>query len=86
MNVREFYAYMCGKIPAELTLTGDRDGMSCCPDPEREVNRVMIALDVTDSVIDEAAEDGCEVILAHHPMLYGGSIRSVRTNTAETGS
>ena len=72
MNVREFYAYMCGKIPAELTLTGDRDGMSCCPDPGREVNRVMIALDVTDSVIDEAAEDGCEVILSHHPMLYGG--------------
>ncbi|MCQ2427957.1 MAG: Nif3-like dinuclear metal center hexameric protein, partial [Clostridia bacterium] len=72
MNVREFYEYMCQKIPSSLTLSGDYDGLSCCPDPEREVTKAMIALDVTDAVIDEAIEEKCEVIVAHHPMLYGG--------------
>ena len=72
MTVSEFYSYLCEKIPPELTLRGDCDGMSCCPSPERNVARVLIALDVTSDVVDEAIEEGCDVILAHHPMLYGG--------------
>ena len=72
MTVSEFYAYLCEKIPAELTLEGDKDGLSCCPDPQKEVRKVLICLDVTQAVIEEAVTDGCEVILAHHPMLHGG--------------
>ena len=72
MTVAEFYRYLCEKIPAELTLEGDKDGMSCCPDPEREVEKVLICLDVTRAAVEEAVEEGCQVILAHHPMLYGG--------------
>ncbi len=76
MTVREFYEYLDRAIPSELTLSGDADGMSCCPDPDREVERVLIALDATSDAVDEAAEEGCDVILTHHPMLYGG-IRDV---------
>lgn len=72
MTVSEFYKFLCERIPSELTLDGDRDGMSCCPDPSREAQKVLIALDVTADVIEEAIEEGCDVILAHHPMLYGG--------------
>lgn len=72
MTVNEFYSYLCREIPPELTLKGDFDGMSCCPDSDRSVGRVLIALDVTSDVVDEAIEEGCDVILAHHPMLYGG--------------
>ena len=72
MNVAEFYEFLCKKIPSELTLDGDADGMSCCPDRTREVKKVLIALDATSDVIDEAIEEECEVILTHHPMLFGG--------------
>lgn len=72
MNVKEFYEYMCRELPPELSLDGDCDGMACCPDPEREVRTVLIALDATSSVVDEAIEDGYDVILTHHPMLFGG--------------
>lgn len=72
MTVNEFYKFLCDRIPSELTLDGDRDGMSCCPSPEREVTKVLIALDCTQAVIDEAIEEECEVILTHHPMLFGG--------------
>ena len=72
MTVSEFYQFLCERIPAELTLESDRDGMSCCPDPQKEVQKVLICLDVTTAAIDEAIEEGCEVILAHHPMLHGG--------------
>ncbi len=72
MTVNEFYAYLEERIPVSLTLPGDKDGMSCCPCPDKTVNKVLIALDVTSEVVDEAIEEGCEVILAHHPMLFGG--------------
>ena len=72
MNVKEFYEYMCRELPSELSLEGDSDGMSCCPDPEREVRTVLIALDATAAVVDEAIEEGYDVILTHHPMLFGG--------------
>ena len=76
MNVTEFYEYLEGEIPAELSLDGDRDGLSVCPYPDAEVSRVLIALDVTADVIDEAIAEECQVILSHHPMIFG-SIGSV---------
>ncbi|MBP5270152.1 MAG: Nif3-like dinuclear metal center hexameric protein [Clostridia bacterium] len=72
MNVAEFYAFLCEKIPSELSLPGDADGMSCCPDPSVEVEKVLIALDVTADVVEEACAEECQVFLAHHPMLFGG--------------
>lgn len=72
MTVTEFYGFMCEKLPIELRLDGDYDGMSCCPDPDREVKRVMIALDATYDVVNEAIDENYDVILTHHPMLFGG--------------
>ena len=72
MKVSEFYSFLCEKIPSSLSLPGDVDGMSCCPDPDAEVEKVLIALDVTSDVIEEAIAEECQVILAHHPMLFGG--------------
>ncbi|MBR4079866.1 MAG: Nif3-like dinuclear metal center hexameric protein [Christensenellaceae bacterium] len=34
------------------------------------VKKVMITLDVTESVIDQAEEQGCDTILSHHPLLF----------------
>lgn len=36
---------------------------------EREVSRVLIALDITEEVIDEAIALGAELIVAHHPII-----------------
>lgn len=80
MTVKEFYEYMCRRLPVEQRLDFDYDGMSCCPDPEAQIEKVMICLDVTDTVVDEAIEDGCNVILAHHPMLFGGVKEVVSEN------
>ena len=71
MTVTEFYNYLNEKIPPSLSLPGDCDGLCCCPDPDREVTDVLIALDATDDVVNEAIEDGAQVILTHHPMIFG---------------
>lgn len=71
MTVTEFYNFLNEKIPPSLSLPGDCDGLCCCPDPDREVTDVLIALDATDDVVNEAIEDGAQVILTHHPMIFG---------------
>ncbi len=78
MTVKEFYDYLCRVLPPELSLDGDSDGLSVCPEPDREVKNVLIALDATADIVDEAVNEGYDVILTHHPMLFGG-IESVNT-------
>ena len=40
--------------------------------PESEVAGVLLTLDVTEGVVDEAIERGCNMIVAHHPVLFTG--------------
>ena len=41
-------------------------------DPSAEVSKVLIALDCTEAVVDEAIEIGADIIIAHHPLIFGG--------------
>lgn len=35
-----------------------------------EVSGALLCLDVTESVIDEAVKEGCNLIVAHHPLIF----------------
>lgn len=35
-----------------------------------EIKKVVVALDITDEVIDEALENGAELIISHHPVIF----------------
>lgn len=70
MTVRELYSALDEKIPAVLRCDWDNDGLMCEPDPNREVNKVLFTLDVTDAAIEYAVQIGADVIVSHHPMLF----------------
>lgn len=72
MTVREFYKALCELVPRELGCDWDKDGMAVCPDPDREVRRVLVALDATAAVVDKAIAGGYDVVFSHHPMLWQG--------------
>ncbi len=72
MKVFELYEKLCEIIPTSLSCAWDRDGLECCPEPEKEVRRVLISLDITNEVIDEAIENNVDVIISHHPVFFGG--------------
>ena len=72
MTVRELYAKLDKKIPRALSYAWDNDGLMCCPDGEREVRRVLVALDATDEVCEKAIEGGYDAILTHHPFIFKG--------------
>ncbi|GAB3171643.1 Nif3-like dinuclear metal center hexameric protein [Telluribacter humicola] len=41
-------------------------------DPDTEVKGVLFTLDSTEAVVDEAIQRGCNVIIAHHPIIFKG--------------
>ena len=39
---------------------------------EAEVSGALLCLDVTENVVEEAREKGCNLIISHHPLLFRG--------------
>lgn len=72
MTVAELYKALDTAIPRALSCEWDNDGLMCCPDPERNVSRVLIALDITEEVVEDAIAGGFDVILSHHPIIFKG--------------
>ncbi|MBQ9080165.1 MAG: Nif3-like dinuclear metal center hexameric protein [Clostridia bacterium] len=81
MNVRQLYQYLNEIIPPSLSCEWDNDGLMCCPDPDREVRRVLIALDVTGEVADEAVDGDFDVVVSHHPLIF----KPIRSLTSDDG-
>ncbi len=38
--------------------------------PDDEVHRALLAVDVTEEVMDEAEREGCDLIITHHPIIF----------------
>jgi putative NIF3 family GTP cyclohydrolase 1 type 2 len=70
MKVSQLYDFLNKRIPRELSCEWDNDGLACCPDPERQVKRVLLALDITEETVARAIDGGYDVILAHHPLIF----------------
>lgn len=50
-------------------------------DPEAEVKGLLICLDITENVIDEAIAKGCNMVVSHHPLLFRG-LKQITGRTA----
>lgn len=72
MTVSELYRILNEKIPPSLSCEWDNDGVMCLPDPDREVKRILVALDITEKVVDRAIAEGFDAIISHHPLLFRG--------------
>ncbi len=51
--------------------------------PETEINTVLITLDVTEKVIDEAIQKKAQIIVAHHPLIFSGIKKITGKNDVE---
>lgn len=80
-TVRDIEQYLYAWAPRELAESWDNVGL-LVGDPEVEVHRVLVALDVTPQVVDEAIEKDCQLIAAHHPVMNcaWNQVQTVRTD------
>ena len=68
-TVNEIYALLDQKAPFRTQLGFDNAGF-LVGHGEQTVTNVLVALDITPEVIEEAIERGVQLIVAHHPVIW----------------
>ena len=57
--------------PIRLQEDYDNAGLQV-GDPDMEVSAVLLCLDVTEEILQEAIERSCNMIISHHPLIFRG--------------
>jgi len=60
----------------------DNSGL-LCGNPEWEAVSALLCLDCTESIIDEAISAGCNLVIAHHPVVFSGLKKLTGTSFVE---
>lgn len=78
-TVKEVYEFLDELAPFATQMEFDNAGF-LVGRGSNLVERILVALDVTQAVVDEAAASGCQLIVAHHPVIFHPA-RSVTDET-----
>ena len=72
-TVAEVFAFLQEKAPFELQEGFDNSGFLVGRE-DTSVSKILVALDITEQVAQEASEHGAQLIVAHHPVIFGGAM------------
>lgn len=69
MKAESIYNYLEKLAPIELKMDFDNVGF-LVGDKSSEVKSCIVALDITEAVIEEAIAEGAQLIISHHPIIF----------------
>ena len=70
MKIREIIGALEKFAPLSLQDEYDNAGLQIGLTEDADASGALLCLDVTEDVIEEAAQLGCNLIVAHHPLLF----------------
>lgn len=71
MKIKDITDYLESIAPLSYQETYDNSGL-LVGDKNAPVKNALITLDTTEEVIDEAISEKCELVIAHHPIIFSG--------------
>lgn len=71
MKVADIVKYLDSIAPPALQEPYDNARL-ICGDPGMKVSEVLVSLDCTEEVVQDAIDKGCNMIVSHHPIVFGG--------------
>ena len=71
MKVKDIIKVIEDFAPLSVQEGWDNSGL-CIGSPETEVKGVILALDCTPELVDEAVACGADMIVTHHPLIFSG--------------
>ena len=71
MKVKDIIKVIEDFAPLSIQEGWDNSGL-CVGSPEDEVTSVLLALDCTPALVDEAVACGADMIVTHHPLIFSG--------------
>ena len=69
MKVRDITSVIENFAPLGLQESYDNSGL-IVGRLDDEVSKVLLAVDVTEEVLQEAVDEGCDMIITHHPIIF----------------
>jgi len=82
MKLKEITNYLESIAPLSFQESYDNSGL-IIGDASAEVNAALITLDCTEEVVEEAIENNCNLIIAHHPIIFSGLKKITGQNYVE---
>jgi dinuclear metal center YbgI/SA1388 family protein len=82
MKIKEIIAHIESIAPLAYQEAYDNSGM-ICGNPDAEAKSALVTLDCTEEVLDEAIALGCNLIVAHHPIVFSGLKKITGKNYVE---
>lgn len=82
MQLLELIDYLEKIAPSKYQMSYDNSGL-LVGDINKEISNVLISLDCIEEIVDEAIERDCNVIVAHHPIIFSGLKRLTGANYIE---
>jgi len=80
VQIKEIIAELERFAPSALKEDFDNVGL-LVGNAQTEASGVLITLDITEQVVDEAIEKGCNLIVSHHPIMLSG-LKKINGNNA----
>lgn len=71
LTIKEIISFLENLAPLNYQESYDNAGL-IVGNPANSCTRVLLCLDATEAIIDEAVEKQCEMVIAHHPIVFGG--------------
>jgi dinuclear metal center YbgI/SA1388 family protein len=71
IKVKDIADYIESKVPLEFQEDYDNSGL-ILGNPQQEVRAVLLCLDITGQILDEAISNKCNMIISHHPLIFKG--------------
>ncbi|MDM1296076.1 Nif3-like dinuclear metal center hexameric protein [Sphingobacterium sp. N143] len=71
MKIKEVIQYLEQLAPLGLQESYDNAGL-IVGDANNEITKVLVSLDCTEAIIEEAVDKGCNLIISHHPIIFQG--------------
>lgn len=71
MILQELISEIENFAPRQYQESYDNSGL-LIGSPEMPISAALLTLDVTEAVIEEALAKGCNLVIAHHPLIFGG--------------
>lgn len=70
MTITDFYSKIKELYPDSLRCEWDNDGIMCSDSLSKDVGKVLISLDATLPCLEYAKDNGYDLVLTHHPMIF----------------
>ncbi len=75
MQVKDVAKVLEQFAPLQLQESYDNAGL-CLGNPDAEVTGILLSIDITEEILEEANVKKCNLIISHHPLIFN-EIKSI---------